>query len=181
MEVQVSKRFIAMLAGALAIVVLVAGCGGGSDSGDGSTASADNNTAQADSGDGASSNAPALSKAEFIKQGDEICSNAAKSFAEGVVKFMSENGIDESEGPSEEQEEELITEVILPAYQTQAEELGELGPPKGEEDAVAEIVTGFEEVVADGEGDPSSVVGGDDPFADAKSKAREFGLQVCGA
>ena len=173
-----SKRFIATLAGALAIVALLAGCGGGSE--DSSTASGGNSTAQADSVNDASSDAPALSKAEFIKQGDEICADAAKTFAEGVVKFMSESGVSENDDLSDEQEEEVITDVILPAYSTMGQELGELGPPKGEEEDVAEIVGGFEDVVADAEEDPSDVIGGDDPFADAKAKAKEFGLEICG-
>jgi hypothetical protein len=167
----VSKRFIATLAGALAIVVLVAGCG--------SSESGDESTAKADGGDGAASNAPALSRAEFIKQGDEICLNATKSFAEGIEDFMSDHDLDPSEPPSGEDEEALIAEVILPAYRTQVEELAELGAPKGEEQKVEELVSGYEEVIAESEADPSSATGGEDPFAEIKAKAKAFGLTYC--
>jgi hypothetical protein len=165
-----SKRFIATLAGALAIVAVVAGCGGSSDNGDGTTAetsSPDNN------------GAPALTKALFIKQGDEICTETAKAFAQGIKDYMSENGLDPSEEPSEEQQEELIGEVILPAYKVQAEKLGELGAPKGEEEQAAEIVAGYEDAIADAEADPSGAID-EDPFADVKSDAGEFGFKVCG-
>jgi hypothetical protein len=177
MEVQLSKRFIAILAGMLAIVALLAGCGS-SESGEESTAKPET-TAKSDAGDGAANDAPALTKAEFIKQGDEICANASTVFAEGIEDFMSDHDLDPSEPPSDEDEEALVAEVIVPAYKQQAEELGELGPPKGEEQQVEEIVSGYEDVVAEGEADPSSLTGEDDPFADVKAKASEFGLKFC--
>lgn len=166
-----SKRFIATLAGALAIVVLVAGCGGGSDSGDSGSANADSTT----SGD----TAPALTKAEFIKQGDAICTETAATLAQGAKDFLSDAGLSESEEPSEEAQEELVGEVFLPAYQTQAEELGALGAPEGEEEQVEAIVTGFEEGVASAEDDLGGAIG-EDPLADAKGAAADFGFTVCG-
>jgi hypothetical protein len=166
-----SKRFIATLAAALAIVVLVAGCGGGSDSSD-STA--------ADTGGADTSDAPALSKAEFIKQGDEICAETGQKLQEGITDFSSENGLDEGE-PSEEQAEELVTEVILPLIQEQAEEIDALGAPKGEEAEVEEIVAGLEEAVDEGLEDPSIATGSDNPFADVDQRSQDFGFNVCGA
>ena len=165
-----SKRFIATLAGALAIVALVAGCGGGSDSGDSSAA---------DTSSPEKSTGPALTKAEFIKQGDEICKKTAEELNEGIASYTSENGLDESE-PSEEQQEELVSEVILPAFRAEGEELGALGPPTGDEEDVEEIVTGIEDAVTDAEGDLSSAITGDSPLEDANAKAREFGFEVCG-
>ncbi len=165
-----SKRFIATLVGALAIVVLVAGCGGGSDSGDSSAA---------DTSSPEKSTGPALSKAEFIKQGDEICTKTSEELNEGIESYTSENGLDEGE-PSEEQQEELVSAVILPVFQSEAEQLGALGPPAGEEADVEEIVTGIEDAVSDAEGDLSSAITGDSPLEDANAKAREFGFKVCG-
>lgn len=169
-----SKRFIATLAGALAIVVLVVGCGGGDDSGDSgsSETSAPAETSAPDNG------APALSKAEFIKQGDAICTETATTLAQGTKEFFGAAGLDESEEPSEEVQEELVGEVFLPAYQTQAEELAALGAPEGEEETVEGIVTGFEEAIADAEGDLGGAIS-DDPFADVKAEAADFGFTVC--
>jgi hypothetical protein len=171
MEDQLSKRFIAMLVSALTIVALVAGCGGGSDSGDSSAA----DTSSQDK-----STAPALSKAEFIKQGDEICTKTAEELNEGIESYTSENELDEGEEPSEEQQEALVSEAILPVFRAQAEQLGALGPPTGEEAAVEEIVTGIEDAVADAEDDLSSAISGESPLEDANAKAREFGFKVCG-
>ncbi len=171
MESRISKRFITMIVAALAIVVLVAGCGGGSDSGDSSAA---------DTSSPEKSTGPALTKAEFIKQGDEICTTTEAEVAAEVLIYSEDNGFDEAEGPTEEQEEGLVTEVVLPGFQALAGELAELGPPEGEEAQVEEIIDGIEEVVADGEADPGSVIGTDDPFADINEKATEFGFKVCG-
>jgi hypothetical protein len=172
MEDQLSKRFIAAFAGALAIAVLAAGCGGGG----GSDTSADTTGGAEEQ----SSSVPALTKAEFIAKGDAICTKTEEKTTEDVAAFVTENGLDEGEAPSQEQEEELVTTVVLPLIQEEAEELGELGSPKGEEGKVEEIVEGAEEVVAEGEGDPSSVIGSDDPFADVNAKAQDFGFKVCG-
>lgn len=166
-----SKRFIAMLAGALAVVALVAGCGS-SDNGD-STAAAE--TSSADTND-----APPLSKAEFIKQGDEICGETGVKLLEGIDEFAKEHGSEDS-GPSEEEAEELVLDVILPLIQTQAEELDALGAPKGEEAKVEEIVAGLEEAVTEGQEDPSTATGTESPFVEVDQKSADFGFKVCGS
>jgi ABC-type Fe3+-hydroxamate transport system substrate-binding protein len=163
-----SKRFIVVLASALAIASLAVGCGGGdSTAGDTSTAN------------DASSDVPALTKAEFIAQGDAICTKTLEKNSANVQAFLSENGLGEGEAPSPEQEEELVSTVILPQFQAVAEELGKLGPPEGEEAEVEEIVTGIEDAVAEGEDDPSGVIGGGDPFEDVNEKAKELGFKSC--
>jgi hypothetical protein len=169
-----SKRFIATIVGALVVAALVAGCGGGGGGNGGTDSTA------ANGGGSDNDSAPALTKAEFIKQGDKICSESTKKFLEEVRKFTSDNGIDPSEAPSQEQEEELLTEVILPQFRVEAEELDALGPPKGEEQEVEEIISGLEEVIDEGEADPSSVSGSEDPFAEVNQKAKDFGFKVCG-
>jgi hypothetical protein len=169
---KLSKRFIATIVGALALAALAAGCGGGGGS-EGSDSTA------ADSGGSDTNGAPALTKAEFIKQGDEICTKNVAKFAKAVTEFMNDNGIDPNAGPSQEQEEELLSEVVLPQFREEAEELDALGPPKGEEQEVEEIISGVEEIVAEGEEDPSTVTGSDDPFADVNQKAKDFGFKVC--
>lgn len=162
-----STRLIAILLGALAIAALAAGCGG--DDNDDTTVE----TTASDSG-------PALAKAEFIKQGDEICLAASTDYGEGIEDFLEEEGLSEGDEPTAEQEEELISEIVLPRIDTEMEELRELGPPEGEENRVDEIFTGVEEVVAEGEDDPSTVIGSENPFAEPNAKAKAFGFEVCG-
>jgi hypothetical protein len=163
----VSKRLIAVLLGTLAIAALVAGCGGGDDEG---------TTVEATSSD----TGPALTKAEFIEQGDEICLTASNDRGKEIEDFLEENNVSQAKGPTTEQEEELLGEIVLPRIGAQMEELRELGPPEGEEERVDEIFTAVEEVVAEGEDDPSTVIGNENPFAEPNAKAEAFGFEVCG-
>lgn len=163
-----SQRSIAMLVAALAIFAVAAGCGGGDD-GDSTAAETSSDT-----------DAPALTKAEFIKQGDKICATASKEYNEGIEDFSTENEVSQAKGPTEEQEEEVLAEIVLPRIKVEMEELRELGPPDGEEERVDVIFTGVEEVVAEGEDDPSTVAGNENPFADPNAEAKAFGFKVCG-
>lgn len=161
-----SKRLIAMLVGVLAIAAVAAGCGS-DDDGDSTTETS-------------SSAGPALSKAEFIKQGDEICLTASNEYGERAEDFLEENEVSQAKGPNPEQEEELLADIILPRIKVEMEELRELGPPKGEEEQVDEIFTAVEEIVDEGEDDPSTVTGNENPFAEPNAKAEAFGFEVCG-
>lgn len=162
-----SKRLFASIAAVLAIA-LIAGCGG-SDSSDSET------TAGGGEASGASGG-PALTKAEFITQGDEICKQNQDD-AEGEIEAFIEDAGDGE--PSEEDQEQLINEIVAPALQASADGLRELTPPAGEEDAVAEIVDGLDEAIASVEDDPVAAIEGD-PFADVNEKAVAFGFKVCG-
>jgi hypothetical protein len=162
----VSKRLIATLVGALAIAAVAAGCGS-DDNGDNTTETS-------------SSAGPALSKATFVKRGDEICLKAANEYGKQAEDFLEESGVSQAKGPNPEQEEELLADIILPRIKVEMEELRELGPPKGEEEKVDEIFTAVEEIVDEGEDDPSTVTGNENPFAEPNAKAEAFGFEVCG-
>jgi hypothetical protein len=152
-----SKGLIATLAGVVAIAVIAAGCGSSS-----------------------SDSTSSLTKAEFIKQGDAICEKGNKNDEAEFEAFAKENNISQSKEPSKAQEEELVKTVILPSISTQAEELGELGAPSGEEDQVNAIVEGVEEAVEKAEEDPSTVLKGNGPFEEVDTLTKEYGLKVCG-
>lgn len=162
-----SKRLIALLAAVLAIAA-IAGCGGGDS--DTETA-APESTPSASEGSGG----PALTKAEFIEQGDAICKENQEEGEAELGAVIEEIGSE----PSEEDQERVVTEVVVPTLQASADGLRGLTPPEGEEDAVAEIVDGFDAAIASIEEDPVAALEGD-PFADVNEKAIAFGLEVCG-
>jgi hypothetical protein len=154
---RLSNRASAALVAALAITVLVAGCGGGG-------------------GDGAT-----LTKAELIERGDEFCAKAEADLAKEFHNYGHRAGFAHKRtGPSREQEEGLITAVVLPRFQVLAGELGELSPPEDEAAEFEAIVEGLEEGVAAGEASPTTFRGGDNPFEEVNEKATEFGFEVCG-
>lgn len=154
-----------MFLGAFLVAALAAGCGGGGDdsSGDGT-----------DSGSSSS-----LTKAEFIKQGDEICAQGDAAIEEEANEFADENGID-TENPTEAEQEEVVEQVIGPAIKRQSEEIADLGPPQGEEEAVEEIVAAVGRGAEEFEEDPKAVVNGGNPLAEATKLAKAFGFKQCG-
>jgi hypothetical protein len=148
-----SKGLIALFAGVL-LVALVAGCGSsGSDD--------------------------SLTKAEFIKQADAICTKGEKSIEDGAEKFAEENDVN-TEKPTKAQQEEVIQQVVAPEIRQQAEEIGDLGAPSGEEDKVEAIVTSVEEGADELESKPAQLIEGKNPLAAGSKLAKEYGLKVCG-
>jgi hypothetical protein len=154
-----SKRIIALLAGFAMLAALIAGCGGGgSDSTSGET----------------------LTKAEFIKQGDEICKKGNAALEGEANEFAEENGID-TQKPTEAQQEEVVEKVVGPAIHRQAEEIGDLGAPSGEEEQVEAIVEAVESGSEEMETDPKVLAEGKNPLAKGGKLAQEFGFKVCGS
>ncbi len=148
-----SKGLIALAAGVL-LVALVAGCGSSSDS-------------------------SSLTKAEFIKQADQICAKGEKSIESGAEKFAEENNVD-TEKPTKGQQEEVIKTVVAPEIRKQAEEINDLGAPKGEEPEVEAIVTAVEEGADELESKPAQLIEGKNPLEAGSKLAKEYGLKVCG-
>jgi hypothetical protein len=156
-----SKRLIVLLAGVVAIAAIVAGCGS--------------------SDDGSTDTTAALTKAEFIKQGDAICEKGSKQIEEEAEAFAEDNDVD-TENPSDEQQEEVIETIVGPSLQTQADELSELGAPSGEEAKVTAMLEALEEGAEELESDPGVLLGsnGSDPIDTANELANEFGFKACG-
>jgi hypothetical protein len=161
-----SKRLIAVLVGVFAIGALVAGCGGGSDSTGSESTGSESGTA--------------LTKAEFISQGDAICEQGNEEIEAGAEEFAEENEID-TQNPKTAQQEELVSEVIVPNLKKQAEEIDALGAPSGEEAEVEAIVEALETGTGDIEDEPGTLVEGNAASFDKANKlAKEFGFKVCG-
>jgi hypothetical protein len=156
-----SKRLLVLCAGALALGLLVAGCGSSDDSSEENTSS--------------------LTKAEFIKQADAICEKAGDEVEVEVEAFAEENDIPTDKEPSDEVKEEIVIEVLVPNIEEQAEGIAALGAPSGEEEQVDQIVEGIETAASETSEDPSSVISGDDgAFKGVNKEAKEYGFKVCG-
>jgi hypothetical protein len=145
--------------GLVALGALVAGCGsGGGDTTDSATAT--------------------LTKAEFIKQGDTICQEANEDNQAEAEEFAEENGF-ELEKASKEQIEEAVGAVLAPSLNKQAEEIGALGAPKGDEKTVEEIVTALEDAAGEIEDNPNLVFTGK-TLKKPNQLAEAYGFKVCG-
>jgi hypothetical protein len=170
-----TKRALAALIACLAIAAIAAGCGGGSDS----TSGGDTTSGGGESTE-ASGSAP--TKAVFIKEADKICGEADVAMNDEIGEFAKENDIPiKKEEPTKDQQVELYEAVVLPNVAHQGEEIAELTPPEGEEEAVEEITDALAEGVEEAEADPKQLTEGKNPIADAGKKAQAFGMKTCGS
>lgn len=168
MEDQLNKRLTTALTALLVIAAVFVGCGASDAS---RSDSSDEGAHKTEHG----SDAPALTKAEFLEQGDEICGKNVKVLDVTTRAFLRKNGLRAVEQLSEAQKDELNS-TLLPLLRVAVEELGELNPPKNEERQAQEVITGFEEGVAGLEEDPGA--GG--KFEYVNKRAQAFGFKVCG-
>jgi hypothetical protein len=135
---------------------LLAGCGGGDDS---------------------SSTAAALTKAEYLKQGNEICRQAAHEIN---TKAQAEFG---NQPPSKQEFSTFITDTALPISEQEISDLRDLPPPAGDEDTVNGIYDAANEGLAKIKDDPILASQGDDAggaFTESNKLAKDYGLTTCG-
>lgn len=154
------KPLMALLAAVTALVV-IAGCGGGSDSNESTNS---------------------LTKAEFLKQGNAICAKGSKEIEEGFEKFAKEHGFSKKKQPSEAELNEAVETVLIPKIRKEIESIRALGTP-AEEGAEAEaVLDAAEEALEKGEENPSLMVKEESagPFAKVNKLSREYGLVKCG-
>jgi hypothetical protein len=148
-----SKRLIAVLAGVVAIAVIAAGCGSSDDS---------------------------LTKAEYIKQGDELCKKGGAEIEADVKSYANENGISLKKEPTKEQLGELSENAVIPGIRNQLEGLRDLGTPSEDEATANELLDALEKGIEEGEEDPIAFVTKGDSLAEANNLAKEFGFKECG-
>lgn len=146
-------RLIAVL-GILAVICLVAGCGGSS---------------------GGEATSAVLTKAQFIKQADAICTKATKEREAAVNAWRSEYS------GQEEQEAHLkagLKEVIAPHLQEEAEALKNLSPPQEDEATVARLIAALSTATKDlAKEEPEKALQSGIPGFEHDAAA--YGLKVC--
>ena len=158
-EIRVNKGLIATLIGVAAIAAIVAGCG-----------SSDDETTSS------------LTKAQFIAQADAICKQGNAEIESEFEAFAKKNNIDENEEPSKAQQAKLSETILVPNVSNQAEEIGDLAAPSGDEDEVSAMLDSLDEGVEEVEANPQAPFESKqpNPFGPANKIAKEYGLEVCG-
>jgi len=154
----VNKGLIAAFVGAVAIAAIVAGCGSSSDE------------------------TTALTKTQFVAQADAICKQGNAEIESEFEAFAKKNNIDENEEPSKAQKAELSETILAPNVKNQAEEIGDLEAPSGDEDEISAMLDSLDEGVEEVEANPQapSESKQPNPFGPANKIAKEYGLEVCG-
>lgn len=120
-------------------------------------------------GCGGSSEAAPLKKAQFVKQGNQVCATMqAERDSQSKEAQKQLSGADEAEAMS----------FALEPIEEMIDELGELGPPVGQEKEVEAIIASFEQGVSQLEADPTGP-GSVSAFEKADEKAAAYGLTEC--
>jgi hypothetical protein len=150
-------RFVVALAG-LIIAGILAGCGGGSSS---------------------STTEDALSRNEFIAQGNEICAKGDKEIQQAGKKVFTS-----SQPPSQATQEKFVTDTIVPNIQGQIDAIKALPAPSDDEDLVNAITDAAQSALDKVKSDPSLITdqsNAADPFSEANKLANAYGLTKCGS
>jgi hypothetical protein len=153
----VRKRLLVVAALTLATGSIAAGCGGGDEDGE------------------TTPTAAALSKEEFLKQGNQICAASEKQIDAEAQKVFG------NQQPSQSEVESFATKTAIPTLQFEIAGIEALPAPSGDEDQVNAIVSAAQQGLDELKADPSLITaeGQDDPFAEAKRLAKQYGLTAC--
>jgi len=141
---------------ALAASMAVSGCGGGGS-------------------DSIETTAP--SKAEFIRQADAQCSKGNATQSTEIKAYVGE------EHPKTKLtgEEQILLAVVLPNIEATMQRLGELQPPKGDEEKIRAIIAANQRSVEEAESRPSAALADSESmFAEGTSLSKAYGFKVCG-
>jgi hypothetical protein len=144
----------------VALVLLVAGCGGGDSAPEASEAS----------------------KAAFIKKADAICRRGYERMQDDLAPLFKnrQRALQILKHPSKADYEAVIDKVLIPNLSREVKEIRALGAPSGDEDRVEEILVAFEEGIETAENDPQAARNSSEAiFGIGKRLAGEYGLEVC--
>jgi hypothetical protein len=137
------------------LVLAFAGCGGGGDD---------------------EEQPASLTKAEYVKQADEICAATEKQQRKLLTQFQKEN---KGAGSGPRVMEEMIKTAALPPLEDQAKELAELPPPDKEAAKAEAYVAASEKALEDVSKDPATLLASPGAYTKAEELALEFGFKTC--
>ena len=180
------KRRLAVVAIAMLVAVLAAGCGGDDDDGGAaSTATATTTNGAATTsggGDDASTDAPpSAGKAQFITRADAICKATESKIGAAATKLRTD--ATPSGTLSKDRVATFFTSVSVPAYERMIGQLRDVTPPQGDEQAIDGFVSALAKAVSTVKANPKKYASREvaDPFATANKRARDYGLKACGS
>ena len=116
--------------------------------------------------------------AEFVKQGNEICTAGKNEVKAEFEKFAEEHNLSGSKPPSAALLEEAAEQFVIPAIGRQVEGVRALGAPDEEAEAVDTFLDNAEAEVEEIEADPSLLDA--EAFDEVNKEAQELGLTACG-
>jgi hypothetical protein len=156
-------QWFSVLVGALAMTLIAAGCGGGGG-GSGEI------TVQTGS----------LSKAEFIKRADAICSAARTEFLAEYTSFYkaNESALEDAQKEPAVMKEALET-IVTPNYDGEIEKISALGAPSDYAPKVTAFLKSVQRRLDEVHEHPAELLATPYPFKEPEDVAKAAGLQGC--
>ena len=119
---------------------------------------------------GSDSSTSSPSKAEFVAKADAICKQGSQQIEQAAKETFSGGR------PTPQQEQQFITQTVVPQSQSQIDQIRALGAPAGDEDQVNRILdaaqAATDQVKSTSDIEESS-------FAQANALAKQYGLVAC--
>jgi hypothetical protein len=189
------ERHLALTGVVLALLLMLAGCGGGgsgstSGSTSGETTAAGNSEAgggeEAGSEGGGenvfgeAANAEA-EKEKFVEDVDDICFRHSQEQAKQVEAYDKKHGIPVGE-PNQAQQEEIIVAIILPIVRETIAELEEYEPIASQEAKLNTFIKELTNATDVTEKHPNLLAeeGEKEPYSEARGRAADMGTYLCG-
>jgi len=152
--------------------LVVASCGGDSDSSSGESPGGNSS--------GAVVSGPTLEKAAYVKKGEAICRKVPQNSQPLFEEVQAEQKKKKGKQSEKAAKEELTLKAAMPAIETALEEFKSAGVPKGEEAVATEIVEALEAAEEGLKEDPAKpLFGPKSPFAEFSSLTKKHGFSVC--
>jgi hypothetical protein len=154
-----------LVAGALALAAgsIAAGCGGG-----------DQTTTVTGVSGATGAQGAALSKSQFIAQGDQICTEQRQTLQQAASSL--------GQNPTSAQIQQLAQDSAIPAAQSEIDQLRQLTPPTEDVDQINAILDAAQQGLDKLKQDPSLLTqpnaGG--AFDQADHLAKQYGFTDCG-
>lgn len=117
-----------------------------------------------------------LSKAEFIKQAQQICQDGVKQKEDAVTAALNEQAAQSA--PTAQETAELVEQSVLPSYRKTVEQLKHLGAPTENESQAEKLLGEFEKALKAVETDPAKAAERN-PFSAVDEAARTYGIEGC--
>ncbi|HEX6456413.1 MAG TPA: hypothetical protein VF009_07835 [Solirubrobacterales bacterium] len=119
----------------------------------------------------------ALTKTEYVKQGNDICEKALETKDAGVREAAKGVG-NTAVAPPKKKLVAVAEEAILPVYQELTKQLDELPSPVNDKARVERIMADYEAGLERAEANPESLIAGT-AFRNADRAAHAYGLKYC--
>jgi hypothetical protein len=117
------------------------------------------------------------SKTAWVEQADDICAAADQDLNQAVEDQFGGNT-----PPDDAEQEQFVTDEVIPSLQSQHDEIADLSAPEGAEEQADALLAALQSGIDALEADPASIqaAGADAPLAKANQLADKLGLTDCG-